>query len=99
MRLDLYLVECEHIAEDQISLLKEVKQRLALGESLSHLEQNGVSHALQILIENAIGKCKHLLKSLDEPIPVSAYDAFANIERRDNISQQQLMQCKATINM
>ena len=61
MRLDLYQAECERIAKDQISLLNEVKQRLALGESLSRLEQNGVLHALQILIENAIGKCKHLL--------------------------------------
>ena len=90
MRLDLYQAECERIAKDQISLLNEVKQRLALGESLSRLEQNGVLHALQILIENAIGKCKHLLKSLDEPIPVSAYDAFASIERRGIITQQQL---------
>lgn len=90
MRLDLYQAECERIAKDQISLLNEVKQRLALGESLSRLEQNGVLHALQILIENAIGKCKHLLKSLDESIPVSAYDDFASLERRGIITQQQL---------
>lgn len=82
MRLDLYQAECERIAKDQISLLEEVKQRLALGESLSRLEQNGVLHALQISIEHAIRKCKHLLKSPDESIPVSAYDAFASFERR-----------------
>ena len=99
MRPDLYLAECERIAKDQISLLDEVKQRIALGESLSPLEKNGVLHALQVLIENAIGKCKHLLKSLDEPIPVSAYDAFASLERRGNITQQQLMQWNATIGL
>ena len=99
MRPDLYLAECERIAKDQISLLDEVKQRIALGESLSPLEQNGVLHALQVLIENAIGKCKHLLKSLDEPIPVSAYDAFASLERRGNFTPQQLMQWNATIGL
>ena len=99
MRLDLYQAECERIAKDQISLLNEVKQRLALGESLSRLEQNGVLHALQILIENAIGKCKHLLKSQDESIPVSAYDAFASLERRGNITQQQLTHWNATIGL
>ncbi len=99
MRPDLYLAECERIAKDQIALLNEVKQRIALGESLSLLEKNGVLHALQVLIENAIGKCKHILKSLDEPIPVSAYDAFASLERRGNITQQELMQWNATIGL
>jgi len=35
------------------------------------------AHALQILIENAIGKCKQLLKASAQPVPVSAQDAFA----------------------
>ena len=99
MRLDLYQAECERIAKDQISLPDEVKQRFELGESLSRLQQNGVLHALKILIENVIGKCKHLLKSLDEPIPVFGYDAFASLERRGNISQQQLTQWNAIIGM
>lgn len=99
MRLDLYHAECERIAKDQIALLDEVKQRINLGEPLSRLEQNGVLHALQVLIENAIGKCKHLLKSLDEPVPVSAYDAFAGLERRGHITQKQLIQWNATIGL
>ena len=56
-------------------------------------------HALQVLIENGIGKCKHLLKSLDEPVPISAYDAFASLERRGNITQQQLTQWNAMIGL
>lgn len=33
-------------------------------------------HALQILIENAIGKAKQLLKASQQVVPVSGHDAF-----------------------
>ena len=90
MRLDLYQAESERIAKEQMALLDEAKQRVVSGAPLSRLEQSGVLHALQVLIENAIGKSKHLLKSIEEPIPVSAYDAFASLERRGNITPQEL---------
>ena len=99
MRLDLYQAECERIANEQISLLDEAKQRIVSGAPLSRLEQSGVLHALQVLIENAIGKSKHLLKSIGEPVPVSAYDAFASLERRGNITLQELTQWNATIGL
>lgn len=99
MRLDLYQAESERIASEQIALLNEAKQRITSGAQLSRLEQSGVLHALQVLIENAIGKSKHLLKSIGEPVPISAYDAFASLERRGNITQQQLMQWNATIGL
>lgn len=42
------------------------------------MEWNGLEHALQLLVENAIGKAKHLLRlSGATPPPVSDYDAFA----------------------
>lgn len=72
MRLDLYQAESERIAKEQMALLDEAKQRIVSGEPLSRLEQSGVLHALQVLIENAIGKSKHLLKSIGEPVTVSA---------------------------
>lgn len=62
MRLDLYQAECERIARQQRSVLDEVATRLRSGAPLSLLEQGGVLHALQVLIENAIGKCEHWLK-------------------------------------
>ena len=99
MRLDLYQAECERIANEQISLLNEAKQRIASGEPLSRLEQSGVLHALQVLIEHAIGKSKHLLKSIGESVPVSAYDAFASLERRGKLTQQELTQWNATIGL
>lgn len=81
MRLELYQQETAHIAREQAAMLEEARQRLVSGGALSRLEQNGVLHALQVLIENAIGKTKHLIKAAGEPVPVSAYDSFAVLAR------------------
>ena len=40
-----------------------------------------VLHAVQVLVENAIGKAKQQLKARGETVPVSAYDAFAALAR------------------
>lgn len=66
---------------------------------MSRLEQNGVLHALQVLIENAIGKAKHLLKDAQEPVPVSAYDAFDTLARIGKISQLTLEQWNLAIGL
>jgi uncharacterized protein YutE (UPF0331/DUF86 family) len=87
MRLDLYQAETERIASEQAFLLDEARVRLAAGEALSRLEESGVLHALQVLIENAIGKAKNQLKALGEPVPVSAHDAFSSLIRRGMLSE------------
>lgn len=57
--------------------LNDAKARLQAESSLSELEWNGLEHALQLLVENAIGKAKHLLRLAGHsPTPVNAYDAF-----------------------
>jgi uncharacterized protein YutE (UPF0331/DUF86 family) len=99
MRLELYQAETARIATEQSALLMLAKQRLVDGLTLSPLEQGGVLHALQILIENAIGKAKQLLKAQNEPVPVSAYDAFAALVRREIISQDQLPAWNAIIGL
>ncbi len=99
MRLDLYQAESERIANEQMALLDEATQRIVSGAALSRLEQSGVLHALQVLIENAIGKSKHLLKLTGEPVPVSAYDAFASLERHGNITLPELTQWNAAIGL
>ena len=81
MRLDLYQAETAQIARELSSLLDEARQQLLAGGTLSRLEQNGVLHALQVLIENAIGKAKQILKAKGKPVPVSAYDALAALVR------------------
>lgn len=99
MRLDLYQAETARIATEQSALLELAKQRLVDGLALSPLEQSGVLHALQILIENAIGKAKQLLKAQNEPVPVSAYDAFAALARLEVIPQDQLPAWNAIIGL
>ena len=76
MQLEIYLQETRQLAEYNAELLNDARQRLIKGEKLSKLEQSGVLHTFQVLIENAIGKAKHTLKSQHKNVPVSAYDTF-----------------------
>lgn len=99
MRLDLYQAESERIANEQMALLEEAKQRILPGAPLSRLEQSGVLHVLQVLMENAIGKSKHVLKSAGMPVPVSAYDVFASLEQHGDINSQELQQWNSAIGL
>jgi hypothetical protein len=58
MRHDLYQPETARIAAAQSALLDEARATLQLGQMLRPLEDAGVLQALQVLIENAIGKAK-----------------------------------------
>jgi len=71
MRLDIYQAETALTAREYDSLLDEARQQLLSGKSLSRLEQNGILHALQVLIENAVGKARQVHKAKGEPVPVS----------------------------
>lgn len=99
MRLDLYQAETARIAHEQSTLLDEARATLLAGGLLSRLEQNGVLHALQVLAENAIGKAKHLLKAAGEPVPVSAYDAFAALAQHGTIPARDLPAWNAIIGL
>ena len=96
---DLYAAETAFIAREQGALLDEARIKPVAGEVLSGLEQNGVLHALQVLIENAIGKSKQMLKATGEPVPVSAYDAFAALVRRGGIPADELPAWNAVIGL
>ena len=99
MRLDLYQAETAQIASEYSSLLDEARQQLSAGATLSRLEQNGVLHALQVLIENAIGKAKQILKAKGEQVPVSAYDALAALARLRVIAEADLQAWNAAIGL
>jgi uncharacterized protein YutE (UPF0331/DUF86 family) len=99
MRLDLYQAETARIAAEQNALLTQAKAILDQGRALTPLEQGGVLHALQILIENAIGKAKQLLKASDQPVPVYGYDAFKALASSGNISPDDLPAWNAVIGL
>ena len=98
MRLDLYHAETARIAAEQAAILAQAREIMSL-RTLSLLEQAGVLHALQVLIENAIGKAKQLLNARNEPVPVSAYDAFYALARCGGIEQETLPSWNAVIGL
>ena len=99
MRLDLYQAETALIAQQQTSLLDEAAERLQSGGSLSRLEQNGVLHAIQVLVENAVGKSKQLLKAAEKQVPLSAYDSFVGLAELGYINEQKLPAWNAAIGL
>lgn len=99
MRLELYLAETARIAHEQTGLLDEARQRLLAGQTLNRLEQGGVLHALQILVENAIGKAKHTVKASGVPVPVSAYDAFSSLQQLGRIKGATIEEWNAIIGL
>ena len=98
MRFDLYQAETARIAAEQAALLAQARE-IMTQRTLSLLEQGGMLHALQVLIENAIGKAKQLLKARNEPVPVSAYDTFAALARCGEIDVATLPAWNAVIGL
>jgi uncharacterized protein YutE (UPF0331/DUF86 family) len=99
MRLELYQQETERLASDLQAMLDAVSHRLHQQQMLSALEQAGVLHALQVLTENAIGKAKVWIKQRQLPVPVSAYDAFAQLHREKIIDDEALRNWTAAIGL
>lgn len=97
MRLDLYQEETERIAAQQAAVLDEARAILDAGRPLSPLEDNGLLHALQVLIENAIGKAKQWLKSKGLVVPISAYDTFAALASAGMIPETDLKTWNALV--
>lgn len=78
MDYDLYHEATLGMVRRQKVALQDAQTRLDANGALSALEWNGLEHTLQLLVENSIGKAKHLLRlSGTNPPPVSAYDTFA----------------------
>ncbi|MCK5718728.1 MAG: DUF86 domain-containing protein [Thiomargarita sp.] len=97
MKIELYQAETEKMCRFHQSILDEARQRLEAGDHFSNMEKLGIIHALQVLIENAIGKAKHLLKLKKQVIPVSAYDVFQLLQQINLISDIEKKQWEKTI--
>lgn len=63
MELELYQAETARIAATQAANLEDARQILASGRTLSRLEFSGLQRALQVSIENVIGKANVGLKN------------------------------------
>ena len=99
MQFDLYLQETKQLVEYNASLLDEIRKRIQQKDSLSRLEQSGVLYALQVLIENSIGKAKHTLKYLNKTVPISAYDTFNELQENSVISEIKIEQWNAIVGL
>ncbi|MDT8363748.1 MAG: DUF86 domain-containing protein [Nitrosomonas sp.] len=99
MYLELYQQETEKLAERNGNLLKELRNKLTQTSDLSLIEEQAMLHALQIIIENAIGKARHLLKTKNEKVPVSAYDLFEQMKNLNLINDETLQEWKKVIGL
>ncbi|HQY22821.1 MAG TPA: DUF86 domain-containing protein [Gammaproteobacteria bacterium] len=99
MYLELYQKETEKLAERNGKLLKELHNKLMQTADLSLIEEQAMLHALQIIIENAIGKARHLLKAKNEKVPISAYDLFEQLKSLDVIDDAALQEWKKIIGL
>jgi len=97
--LDVYQAETARIAAVQAASLQQARDIVASGCDLTALEQAGMLHALQVCVENAIGKAKQWLKASGEIVPVSAYDAFAALAQLGLLDAGELPAWKALIGL
>jgi len=94
----LYQAETARIAAVQAASLQQARD-IANVRALTELEQAGMLHALQVCIENAIGKAKQWLKASGQVVPISAYDAFAALAQLGLLSAGELPAWKALIGL
>ena len=99
MYLELYQKETEKLAERNGKLLNELHNKLAQTAELSIIEEQAMLHALQVIIENAIGKARHLLKARNEKVPISAYDLFEQLKNLGLMNTEALQEWKRIIGL
>lgn len=87
------------LAKRQAAMLEAARAVLQKGEQLTPLEESGTLHALQVLIENAIGKAKQILKRAGEPVPTSAYDVMQSLVRNGQLPSESFPQWAAIIGL
>jgi uncharacterized protein YutE (UPF0331/DUF86 family) len=96
---DTYLAETRANAATQNRRISQALEKLDRDGALSSLEEAGVLHALQLLIENAIGRAKLTLKAHNQAVPISAYDAFAALAQIGRLRADELPHWKNAIGL
>ena len=99
MYLELYQQETEKLVERSVGVLKQLHNKLTHSTELSVIEEQAMLHTLQVLIENAIGKAKHILKAKDEKVPITAYELFEQMKRLGLIDTESQQEWKKIIGL
>lgn len=99
MRLKIYQQETQKLSEKHKKVLVEIHHQIEINNGLSLIEEQAVLHSLQVTIENAIGKARHILKLHNKEVPVSAYDLFEVLKSQGFIQSQELNQWKKIIGL
>jgi len=87
------------VAEGCFSAIAASFNKLMQTADLSLIEEQAMLHALQIIIENAIGKARHLLKAKNEKVPISAYDLFEQLKNLGFMDDETLEKWKKVIGL
>ena len=94
MDFQTYLQSSKKIAESE----KAVLDQLAKKQAMNPIEIRAAKSALQTLIENAIGKCKRILKHYDCPIvPKSGRDAASFLYETGILNDEMYQELSAAI--
>jgi len=99
MYLELYQKETEKLAERNGRLLNELHNKLVQTAELSIIEEQAMLHALQVIIENAIGKARHLLKAKNQKVPISAYNLFEQLKSLSLMDDKVLQEWKRIVGL
>ncbi len=73
MTFQEYLIKTTEVAQEELEILNEMSEK----ESWSKIELRAVKNSMQVIVENAIGKAKRILKYFNCPVvPQKGSDAF-----------------------
>ncbi len=99
MKINLYQAETEKTCFYHEKILEQAYIAFINDKVLSEMEFQGVIHSLQVIIENSIGKAKHLLKYFKMDIPTSAYTSFEYLSNCMVITKKELVKWKSIIGL
>jgi len=99
MDFKLYQAETEKTCLFHEKILEKAQEAFINDLELTEMEFQGVIHSLQVIIENAIGKAKHLLKYFKLDIPASAYVTFEYLNIHGIMTKKELHQWKSIVGL
>jgi uncharacterized protein YutE (UPF0331/DUF86 family) len=98
MNFETYLNKTRTVAAEELAVLTDLVGVLNDKQSLSPIEYRAAKAALQVVIENAIGKAKRILNQADCPfVPARAHDAFDVLLNTGAISDDTYRQMRSAI--